>query len=397
MPECSGWSPVLLPAAIPEVPCRGKISQPKSRLRVALEEIRQALRDPAPDSGSHTGLLQGPVSSILIASRSAAQWLSGDALRDLHEGSRERALQNLVALASLARVNRDEHTLVSQMIRVAIARLGLAATWEALQAPEWTETELAQLQHSWEAVDLGEALERGFLGERAIGVELWSMMRKSKNSQARSVLNYHSSRSVALTFEDLMSDYVFLPAYKMISFNEDELFHLRAMQQCLDSVRLVKAHRPWGEAKRSLDKTLNEITQISNSPARFRYWFSLMAIPNFRKAVDTGVHAETERQLTMVAIAIKRYQLRHGKAPPDLVSLVPEFVTSAPYDCMSGKTLGYLLKDDGTFVLYSVGEDGHDDGGDPQSAPAGKFDLWEGKDAVWPMAAGQESDEALKR
>src|SRR5207244_1361649 len=43
--------------------------------RVALEEIRQALRDPAPDSGSHTGLLQGPVSSILIASRSAAQWL----------------------------------------------------------------------------------------------------------------------------------------------------------------------------------------------------------------------------------------------------------------------------------------------------------------------------------
>ena len=122
-----------------------------------------------------------------------------------------------------------------------------------------------------------------------------------------------------------------------------------------------------------------------------------MAIPNFRKAVDTGVHAETERQLTMAAIAIKRYQLRHGKAPPHLVSLVPEFVTSAPYDCMSGKTLGYLLKDDGTFVLYSVGEDGHDDGGDPQSAPAGKFDLWKGKDAVWPMAAGQETDEALKR
>jgi len=46
------------------------------------------------------------------------------------------------------------------------------------------------------------------------------------------------------------------------------------------------------------------------------------------------------------------------------------------------KTLGYQLKDDGMFVLYSVGEDGHDDGGDPQSAPAGKFDLWEGKDAA---------------
>jgi len=49
--------------------------------------------------------------------------------------------------------------------------LGLAATWEALQAPDWTEAELGQLQHSWEAVDLPEALEKGFLGERAIGVE----------------------------------------------------------------------------------------------------------------------------------------------------------------------------------------------------------------------------------
>ncbi len=365
--------------------------------RVVLEEIRQALKDPAPDSGLHTGLPAGPPSSIFIASRSAAQWLSGDVIQNLHEGNRQRALEDLLALSSLARVNRDEYTLVSQIIRVAIARLGLAATWEALQAPDWTETELGQLQHSWEAVDLAEALEKGFLGERVIGVELWSMMRKSKSSQARSVLNYHSSRSVSLTFDDWMSDCILVPAYRITSINDDELFHLRSMQQCLDSSRLLKAHRTWGEAKRGLDKTLTDIDKIANSPGRFRYLFSLMAIPNFLYAADTAVHAEIERQLTIAAIAIKHYQLRYGKAPPDLVALVPEFVASAPYDCMSGKTLCYRLKDDGTFVLYSVGEDGHDDGGDPKSAWAGKFDLWEGKDAVWPMAASPESDGALER
>jgi len=51
----------------------------------------------------------------------------------------------------------------------------------------------------------------------------------------------------------------------------------------------------------------------------------------------------------------KRYQLRYGKTPPELAALVPEFVTSAPYDCMSGNALGYRLIG-GTFVLYSVGE-----------------------------------------
>jgi len=361
---------------------------------VAMEEIRQALKDPAADSGSHTGLLQASVSSILIASRSAAQWLSGSVLQDLHEGSRQLALQDLVALASLARLNRDEYTLVSQMIRMAIARLGLAATWEALQAPDWTEAELGQLQHSWEAVDLPEALEKGFLGERAIGVEIWSMVRTSKGSQARRAFIYPPSRK--MTLDDLVGDYILFPAYKVSSINDDELFHLRAMQQCLDSFRLLRAHRPWGEAKRSLDKTSNDINRLVNSPERFRYWFSWMAIPNFQKAAGTGVRAETERQLTIAAIAIKRYQLRYGKTPPELAALVPEFVTSAPYDCMSGNALGYRLIG-GTFVLYSVGEDAHDDGGDPQSALGGRFDLWEGKDVVWPVAAGRESDGRSER
>jgi len=365
--------------------------------KVALEEIRQTLKAPPHDSGPHAGALDGPTSSIFIASRSAAQWLSGGALQALHEGSRQDALQNLMALASLARVNRDEYTLVSQMIRVAITRLGLAATWEALQAPDWTETELGQLQRSWEAVDLPEALEKGFLGERAIGIELWSMVRKSKNAQARSAVISHSSRSVTLTFEDLMNDCILVPAYRITSINDDELFHLRAMQQCIDSSRLLNAHRTWGEAKGGLDKIATDIDKVAIFPARFRYWFSMMAIPNFQKAANTDVRAETERQLTIAAIAVKRYQLRYGKAPPELGALVPEFVTSLPYDCMSGKTLGYRLRDDGTFVLYSVGEDGHDDGGDPESAPTGKFDLWEGTDAVWPTAVGQKTDEALKR
>ena len=122
-----------------------------------------------------------------------------------------------------------------------------------------------------------------------------------------------------------------------------------------------------------------------------------MAIPNFQKAAITGVRAETERQLTIAAIALKRYQLHYGKAPPELAALVPEFVASAPNDCMSGKALGYRLEDDGTFVLYSVGEDGHDDGGDPKSASVGKFDLWESRDAVWPAVAGRESDRVLGR
>jgi hypothetical protein len=47
--------------------------------------------------------------------------------------------------------------------------------------------------------------------------------------------------------------------------------------------------------------------------------------------------------------------------------------------------LHYRLNPDGSYLLYSVGEDGIDDGGDctPASAPK-QIDFWTGKDVVWP-------------
>jgi hypothetical protein len=60
---------------------------------------------------------------------------------------------------------------------------------------------------------------------------------------------------------------------------------------------------------------------------------------------------------------------------------------------MSGKALRYHLRPgDGDFLLYSVGEDGKDDGGDPTQQEGKKSyrQIWDGRDAVWPSAATTE-------
>jgi len=87
-------------------------------------------------------------------------------------------------------------------------------------------------------------------------------------------------------------------------------------------------------------------------------------------------------------IALKRYNLRVGNHPPNLEALVPELLSAVPMDLMSAQPMGYWLNPDGSFTLYSAGEDGRDDGGDatPSSATSG-FDLWSGRDAVWPVAS----------
>ena len=105
--------------------------------------------------------------------------------------------------------------------------------------------------------------------------------------------------------------------------------------------------------------------------------------------------AEASRRIDVTAIALKRYQLRHGDYPADLTALVPEFVPSVPRDPVDGQPLRYRRNTDGTFLLYSVGENGKDDGGDPLPGKGVKtsFFNWLNPDAldwVWPQPATPE-------
>jgi hypothetical protein len=187
----------------------------------------------------------------------------------------------------------------------------------------------------------------------------------------------------------MVADYLYLPVYKLAWVSDDELFYLQTMQEALTAPRLLKALHPWPEARQATTKVGARLNAIASGAGKFRYYVSIMAIPNFTRANERAAHVETERQMTLAAIALKRYQLRHGRLPTSLDALVPQFLPAAPYDPMSGKSLCYRLKPDGSFLLYSVGEDGKDDGGDPKPAGGNRYGLWGGRDAVWPMAASE--------
>ena len=106
-------------------------------------------------------------------------------------------------------------------------------------------------------------------------------------------------------------------------------------------------------------------------PHAFR-WHGLelgAELPRFTREV---ADAEMQRQLLITAIAIRRYQLIHLENPAALSSLVPDLLRSAPRDPMDGKPLRYHAREGDSYVLYSIGEDGEDNGGDarpPALAP----------------------------
>jgi hypothetical protein len=120
----------------------------------------------------------------------------------------------------------------------------------------------------------------------------------------------------------------------------------------------------WAPAFLPLDKLLGQMNQ--DWPVR-QYWRNRAAL---RSAA--------------AALAAERYRLAHGRWPESLAELVPTFMAKRPLDPYDGAPLRSRRLEDGC-VIYSIGEDRHDDGGNLvrkwwPSPPAGTdigFRLWD--------------------
>jgi hypothetical protein len=116
------------------------------------------------------------------------------------------------------------------------------------------------------------------------------------------------------------------------------------------------------------------------------FMLGIDSVEGLSRTLDRLLAMEAARQMTVTSIALKRYQLRHGILPSDLNSLIPDLLPEIPRDPVDGRPLRYRPNADGTFLLYSIGKDGRDDGGDP--TPDGKVKGWlHGRDWVWPQPA----------
>jgi hypothetical protein len=137
---------------------------------------------------------------------------------------------------------------------------------------------------------------------------------------------------------------------------------------------------------------------VTNEGAAF---FRILTIPDFSDLFRVASLPATlrktlriiaARDVVVTAIALKRYQLQHGAWPETLAAMVPALLPSVPIDPYDGKPLRYHPNADGTFLLYCVGEDGVDDGGDPTcptTSSSASF-YWQNdkaRDWVWPQPA----------
>lgn len=318
------------------------------------------------DADSDESLLAVALPTIQYA-RMAIRVLELRAMFCVGEGRLEEAWEDLSACYRLARLYAQEPTFVSQLIGIAVDGDACSGTQVLLLHQSMDERLarriLVELTSLKEVSNMGWSTDQG---ERLLYLDIVIRLAEGKIS---------ASKIFEFSFEDYDSGPAILLSKSRLDWN----VVLKAGNQWYD--RFVAALKIESRTERDLeidlieqdlDRLSNEVSPLDWISALFSrnqrskmmadslalYWISALGAQS--RAQDRSL---ATLELTRVAAALAVYRAQHGEYPENLAALVPDILPEFPLDLYSDKPFHYQRKPDGGYLLYSVGDNGIDDGG----------------------------------
>jgi hypothetical protein len=129
-----------------------------------------------------------------------------------------------------------------------------------------------------------------------------------------------------------------------------------ALAELFDELRDLKYQ---GSPKNYFDRSLLSATARGN---RMGEIIIPLFVPAFQKVQGAADRSEQNHRNLQLAFTLAAYYADHRRYPETLAELAPKYIDKIPDDLFSGQPLIYRLEGDG-YLLYSVGVNGIDDGG----------------------------------
>lgn len=280
------------------------------------------------------------------------------------------ALKDLALLLHLVDASREEPILISQLVRMAELQLALQPLAEGMG--KWSEPQLGELQQRLQQFDFCADMKRALRAERSLfGVGIIEWIRRSPNKVK--VLD-------ELGRSDNGAGEVW-PAGFLLAAAPDGWLYFEERNQCrafdqyllpaIDDTNQVI--RP--QAVRDSEAAINRLT--GGSPgSRFLHhrFFAALLLPALSRVSEKAAFAQTAVDTAAIACGLERYRLAHGRFPDSLEQLKPDLMAQVPHDIINGQPLRYRLDSAGHYLLYSVGWNEKDDGGQPALNKNGDLD-----------------------
>ena len=269
--------------------------------------------------------------------RSGARILILEAHVRAHRGDAQGVADSLHTLNQLPRTLEHDPVLVSLLVRIAIGGLSSQLCRELLPQVEFSDADLRRLAEDYRTLRYHAGLRRAMLGERVFGL---------------------------LAFEHPEALGGELPPGFVWNRDEDLALYLDLMEQAV-----AAAQQPFPQAQQELRAVSNRVASMTQGRfSRFRYARTVLLMPALEATVPAAARGDAENEAALTAIAIEQYRRQHGRWPDRLEQLVPECLPQLPVDPFDGRTLRYVVQAD-RYLLYSVGQDGVDNGGQGEYEP----------------------------
>jgi hypothetical protein len=318
--------------------------------RAALTEARR-LAD-CPDgrySIPHEIYRPGILNPFLVNARTITNLLGYDALLQAQRGRIDRALASCRAMVAVGRSFGPEPGMVYAMTRILVSSVSVFKIERVLAQGEPSEAALSQVQAVLEKEEAEPLSVYAIRGERAECDRVFEAFPKETNV----LRSWKEQFGMFLDEEErgkLARNYVSLNIPSVLK--EERAALLRFMNRWLEI-----AKRPVEERGPQMDELVSSLERKS---LFVRHFFTL---GQFEKGCHRS-HASLRCAIALVAI--ERYRLANKSWPTSLKALVPKYLNKVPTDPFDGVSLKYAKRKEGV-VVYSVGEDGVDNGGNVRS------------------------------
>jgi len=269
---------------------------------------------------------------------------------DAEEDRPADAILRIRESLSMGRSLRDDPRSISSLVSMAMAAITTrTALPRVLARTNPSNADLAALQRDVERFADEFSLRLGLEGEIAQLLQNYEDVELGKtpiqNVCSPSVYIGLGGRPVEASWVDRNLSSVLSVFYK-----RDVATSVRYYLWALDHID--------GDPRTFANSSDSLLTAIRNG----RYVIARSCVDSTQRLPTQAELMRSTLQATAAALAACRYRNDHGTWPESLDALVPGYIDKVPLDPMTGKPLVYRIEETG-IVVYSIGENGVDDGG----------------------------------
>ncbi|UCG34379.1 MAG: hypothetical protein JSU68_07015 [Phycisphaerales bacterium] len=312
--------------------------------QVELVAELDSIRD-LPDGRFPLNLMPNPLAILLpylSPLRTASKVQSLGALHDAAIGKHNRSLDHCRTVLNMGASVRDDPVLISALVSIAIDALAVDTLERVLSFTTADAEQISALQRLLRDHEINSPIPNGLRGERLFTLELFEYVaRNGPQALAGVAAGDNAVMSWPRALHFLFGGWI-------------RLNEAKAMELTTSLIDALDSPRTAMDAAAIKDQALASLG--------LEYFLVKHLTPSLSRSVILWARSVAGLRCAQAGLAAERFRLATGRWPESLEELVPEYLDAVPLDPFDEKPLRYRVEAD-RVVIYSIGEDEVDDGG----------------------------------